>query len=153
MYPHQLQLPHQPHLLCEQSAPDFWGEPIYTYTRAQAIADGVLVDADAGELAPVSRQHFGAASVAMTAGLHALIERAVNNPKYWNDWRGVWHDVCWMSKLAPGRRILTRDLEQTVWFKVIIVGAGRTRYHTLKRVTTPTGEVGLDITFMLADED
>jgi hypothetical protein len=23
---------------------DFWGEPIYAYTRAQAIADGVLVD-------------------------------------------------------------------------------------------------------------
>ena len=23
---------------------DFWGEPIHVYTRAQAIADGLLVD-------------------------------------------------------------------------------------------------------------
>jgi hypothetical protein len=28
-----------------QNQPDnFWGEPIFRYTRAQAIADGVLVD-------------------------------------------------------------------------------------------------------------
>ena len=41
---------------------------------------------------------------------------------------------------------------ETMWFKVIIVGTGRTRYHTLKRVMvgTPTG---VEVTFMLADED
>jgi hypothetical protein len=38
---------------------DFWGEPIHVYTRADALADGVLVDAtvaarEAGFLIPVA---------------------------------------------------------------------------------------------------
>jgi len=28
----------------QNQSDEFWGEPIYRYTRAQAIADGVLVD-------------------------------------------------------------------------------------------------------------
>src|SRR5438477_5396663 len=28
----------------DESSSDFWGEPIHAYTRAQAIADGVMVD-------------------------------------------------------------------------------------------------------------
>ena len=134
---------------------DFWGEPIHVYTRCQAIADGVLVDATVGDLAQVSRQHFGDPAlyhVAMTAGLFALIERAVNNKKAWNDYRGVWHDICWMSIVLPERKVRSGDAI-TTWFKVIITGTGRTRKHLLKRVMTPAGKGVVDITFMLADED
>jgi hypothetical protein len=152
MYAAATRFQHSPALQVSESPSDFWGEPIHVYTRAQAIADGVLVDAQVGDLHDVTRQHFGNDPVAMTAGIHALIERAVNNPKYWNDWRGVWHDICFMSKVAPGRRRLRTLDTETMWFKVIIVGVGRTRYHTLKRVMvgTPTG---VEVTFMLADED
>lgn len=42
-----------------QRAADFWGEPIHTYTRSQAIADGLIVDvselaAEAGFRLPVA---------------------------------------------------------------------------------------------------
>ncbi len=124
----------------------FWGEPIHVYTRAQAIADGVLVDAQVGDLQQVSRQHFGDTPVAMTAALFALIEKAVNNPKYRNDYRGVWHDICWMSRVTPSRA------REVVYFKVIIAGTGRKRLHLLKRVMT-LGESGPEVTFMLPDED
>ncbi len=152
MYAATPAFPQRSTTLIHESPADFWGEPIHVYTRAQAIADGVLVDAQVGDLRDVTRQHFGNDPVAMTAALHALIERAVNNPRYWNDWRGVWHDICFMSKVAPGRRRLRTLDSETMWFKVIIVGTGRTRYHTLKRVMvgTPTG---VEVTFMLADED
>jgi hypothetical protein len=144
---------HQPAL--HESPADFWGEPIHTYTRAQAIADGLLVDATVGDLAQVSRQHFGDPAlyhVAMTARLFALIERAVNHPHHMNDYRGVWHDICFMSIVLPERK-LRDDYSLTVWFKVIITGTGRIKKHLLKRVMTPDGHGGVEITFMLADED
>jgi hypothetical protein len=143
---------HQTHSLCEQADPGFWGEPIHSYSRQQAIADGVLVDASVGDLAPVTRQHFGDADVAMSAALFALIERAVTNPKTWNDWRGVWHDICWMSIMLPERKLRTSE-STTTWFKVIITGCGRKKYQQLKRVMTSDDQGGVEITFLLADED
>lgn len=132
---------------------DFWGEPIHVYTRQQAIEDGVLFDASSGDIAPVSLQHFGPkAHVAMTAALHDLIERAVENPRTWNDWRGVLHDVCWMSTVWQVKKEKT-EFSQTVWFEVTIVGAGRKRKHLLKRHMQPDGEGGVEITFMLPNED
>lgn len=125
---------------------------IYVYTRQQAIEDGVLVDASTGDLAEVSRQHFGNAHVAMTARLFALVKQAVANPRAHNDWRGVWHDICWMSIVLPERKQRS-DLMLTTWFRVIITGAGRTKKHLLKRVMTPDGRGGVEITFMLPDED
>ena len=132
---------------------DFWGEPIHVYTRQQAIEDGVLFDASSGELESVSLQHFGPkAHVAMTAALHHLIERAVTNPRTWNDWKGVWHDVCWMSTVWVVKREKT-EYAITVWFEVTITGAGRKRKHLLKRHMQPDGQGGVEITFMLPDED
>ena len=134
-------------------ADDFWDEPIHVYTRQQAMEDGVLVDASAGDLASVSLQHFGPnARVAMTAGLYELIRRAVENPKTWNDWKGVWHDVCWMSTVWQVKKEKT-DYSVTVLFEVTIVGAGRKRKHLLKRHMQPDGEGGVEITFMLPNED
>jgi hypothetical protein len=127
---------------------DFYGETIYSYTRAQAIEDGVLVDASAGDLAEVTRQHFKY-PVAMTAGVHALIEQAVNHPKHCNDWRGVWHDVLWMSQ----RNITQRFDETTHLFQVTITGTGRRKVHTLKAQCHPGDNAEPVITIMLPDED
>lgn len=50
------------------SVNEFWGEPIHVYTRAQAIADGVLVDAT-----PWAQGIFKI-PVALTAALWAVLE-------------------------------------------------------------------------------
>lgn len=103
-----------------QTETNFWADAdiISTYTRAQALADGVLFDASTGELGEVSAEHFKY-PIAMTAAVHALIETAVSNPHWGNDWKGVWHDVLWMVR-RTGRVV---D-ESTRVFKVIITGAG-----------------------------
>jgi hypothetical protein len=134
-------------MIREIDASDFWGEPIYTYTRQQAIEDGVLIDAQVGELHEVTRQHFGDWDVCMTAALFALIEKAVNNPKQKNDWKGVWHDICWMSRWSRNTAPAPR------YFKVIITGTGRRKVHLLKRTLTWDDQGHTEVTFMLVDED
>jgi hypothetical protein len=131
------------------AAEGIFGAPIYVYTRAQAIADGVLTDATVGDLAEVTTQHFGKRHVAMTAAVFDLIRTAVEIEKYCNDWRGVWHDVCWMSKCYGfGRRA-----EETRLFRVIITGTGRKRYHVLKAVAHAGDNGEPCVTYMLPNED
>lgn len=105
----------------------FWTEAdiISRYTREEAIADGVLIDGQIGDFAEVSRQHFGQKPVAMTAAVFALIKRAVENQKWLNDFKGVWHDVLSMMALYVKANRNARG--NTVLFKVTITG---TRPHT-----------------------
>ena len=127
---------------------EFYGKPIYVYTRVQAIEDGVLVDATVGDLAEVTRQHYKH-PVAMTAAVWALIEKAVANKKHLNDYKGVWHDVLWMSR----KNITQRFDETSHLFGVIITGTGRRRKHTLKVICGPGGNAEPVITIMLPEED
>ena len=128
----------------------FWNDAnvIFTYTRAQAIDDGVLVDGTIGDLAEVTRQHYKY-PVAMTAAVFALMEQAVNNRKHCNDFKGVWHDILWMSKMNITRRF---D-ESSHLFKVIITGTGRKRTHELKIVCGPGDDAEPVLTIMLPEED
>ena len=121
---------------------------IFSYTRAQAIQDGVLVDATIGDLAEVSRQHFKF-PVAMTASVFAMIEKAVNHPKHCNDWRGVWHDILWMSR----KNIIRRFDATCHLFQVTITGTGRRKLHTLKAMCHPGDNAEPAITIMLPEED
>lgn len=109
---------------------EIFGEPISVYTREQAIEDGVLVDAAVGDFAEVTEQHFGRdrGGVVMTAALFALIERAVNNKRAHNDFKGVWHDVLFMGRPAAVHAIQTGAI---AGFKVIITGTGRKRLHMI----------------------
>lgn len=91
---------------------------ISTYTRAQAIEDGVLVDLMQNELEEVCRQHFKY-PIACTIAVFEIMRKAVENPRYCNDYAGVLHDMLWMSR-TMGRWM---D-EQTRIFRVIIQGAG-----------------------------
>ena len=121
---------------------------VYAYTRAQAIEDGVLVDATIGDLAEVTRQHFKY-PVAMTASVFALMTRAVEHPKHLNDYKGVWHDILWMS-----RKNVTRRFDSaTHLFKVWITGAGRKRWHELKIVCHPGDNGEPVLTIMFPEED
>lgn len=119
---------------------------VSVYTRAQAIADGVLIDATTERFADVTAQHCPRVHVAMTAAVFGIIKRAVENTKHCNDWLGVWHDVMWMSHA----RQIKGDFQRT--FGVIIVGAGRQRNYTLKLVSH-CDELGRPcITIMLPEE-
>jgi hypothetical protein len=136
------------------AAEAFFGAPIHVYTRAQAIADGVLVDATVGDFADVTRQHFGDVHVAMTAALFELIKKAVENEKYCNDWLGVWHDIIsmsWFGGFGFGKHGFKKH--PNVCFNVIITGTGRRRYHMLKAVAHAGDNGEPCVTYMLPNED
>jgi hypothetical protein len=130
---------------------DFFGPPISVYTRADALADGVLVSAMEGDLLEVTCQHFKF-PVAMTAAVASIIDRAVTNPRHANDRRGVWHDICWMlSRKIAGlpRRSSVTELS----FTVIITGAGPGKYWTFKALMGGDDDGGACLTILLPDED
>jgi hypothetical protein len=124
---------------------------ISSYTREQALADGVLLTAMEGELEEVTRQHF-TVPVAMTASVFGIIKRAVENPRCTNDYRGVWHDVCWMLTQAIAR-LPRRNSQPELLFSVIITGAARGQQWTFKAVIAPDDQGEPCLTLMLPDED
>lgn len=128
---------------------DFFGDLISVYSRNQAIEDGVLVNFSDPEsdTAVVCRQHFKH-PIACTSAVFAIMEKAVNNPNYCNDYAGILHDMLYMSKVM-GRKI---D-DSTVLFRVIIQGAGRNKYHDFKLVVGPGDKFEPVITILLPDED
>lgn len=127
---------------------DIFGEVISAYTRAQAIEDGVLVDGNVGDLDEVTRQHFKI-PVAMTRRVFDTMERAVENKRHCNDYKGVWHDILWMSHSRCARMI---D-RHTSLFTVIIKGAGRQTYYHMKAVCGPGDNGEPVLTIMFQDED
>lgn len=105
---------------------------ICSYTRKQAIEDGdqMLLE---GEHAQMARQVGYRYPVYLAHGVISLIEVAVNNPKWCNDWNGVLWDILWMSKVASAK-----VNEQTRVFTVIITGTGKKRHHHLWIECGPT---------------
>jgi hypothetical protein len=126
---------------------ELFGEPIHTYTRKQAIEDGILVDLMQDEMAKVAREHFKF-PIACTSAVFEIMRQAVENPRYANNYAGILHDMLWMSRRA-GRHL---D-ESTVVFSVIIQGAGRQKYHAFKLIVGPGDEMEPVITIMLPDEE
>lgn len=103
----------------DETPDDFWGDPIHTYTRAEAVEDGFQVTANEGDFAEVTQQHYKY-PVYMSRAVFNLIEKAVNNKKHCNDYKGIWHDILHMSKVHY------RPIGETArLFKVIIKGAAR----------------------------
>ena len=128
---------------------EIYGEPISIYTRAQAIDDGFLVNFSDPEsdTAEVCRQHYKH-PIAATLGVFGVMQKAVENKRYCQDYAGILHDMLWMSK-ACARRVN----DSTVLFTCIIQGAARSKYHTFKLQVHP-GDAGEPvITLMLPGED
>ena len=129
-------------------------EVIFSYTRKQAIADGVLVDLSQTEVTQQRWNHH----LACTSKVWSIIEQALQTPG--QDVNGIVHDISTMAKLAintayemektfveAGVR-LPRQIDQ-VRFKVIIVK----KVHTLKLHFGP-GDAGEPVlTLMLPNED
>jgi hypothetical protein len=122
------------------------GDPIYTYTRAQAIEDGVLVDVT--EWASADRGFLGGfrVPVALTGPLWAAIE-AIPASATGADVRGRAHDVLWMASLAcrTARRLRgPGDVPaQTRHFVIVLLPSKGTRKrYRLLRVESGPGDAG-----------
>jgi hypothetical protein len=126
---------------------DTFGEPISVYTRTQAIEDGVLVDLMQDTMLDVCRQHYKY-PVACTLAVFDIMERAVANNKYCNDFAGILHDMLNMSKVY-----FRRLDDQTRLFTITILGAGQQRNYTFKMVCGPDDNAEPCLTILLPDED
>ena len=117
-----------------------FGDVIFSYTRKQAIEDGVLVDLS--QLSPVIRQHWKF-PLACTDTVWAIIESALK--KDGNDLEGILHDVSTMAKHA------IRGAKQggLIFFKVIIAHQA----HELKLHIGPGDTAEPVLTLMLQNED
>lgn len=125
---------------------DFYGTPIYTYTRDQSLADGVLWDLSA-DFPDLCREHYKY-PIACTAAVAEIIKKAVENSKFCNDHTGILHDMLHMS------RVYKRQIdEQTVIFRVTIKGAGRRSVFDFKMVCGPDDTGAPCLTIMLPNED
>jgi hypothetical protein len=130
----------------EETLEEIFGEVIYQYTRAQAIADGVLIDLSAIHPA-LCRAHYKH-PVACTAAVWSLIQQAIGCPALHNDLEGVIHDILWMSRKCS---IALNDHDQL--FRVIITGTGKTRNHRLKIHCGPGDDAEPVLTVMMREED
>ena len=124
------------------------GAPIiYAYTRAQAIADGVLIDVSA-----TAREAGFAFPVAITAGVFATVvnpsERAAKagesiSGRLWD----VLQMMLWAARALP-------DASDRVTFQVIATGEdGNKRRHDLWASVGPGDDAAPVITVMLRGED
>lgn len=114
-------------------------EYIYSYSRAQALSDGVLVDMQQW---PVTAQHWKIPT-ACTDTLFNLMESAVLSDG--KDYDGIIHDISTMAKLAINAN---RAGDRDVFFKAII---GR-KLHELKLNIGPGDDPRPVLTFMLRNE-
>jgi hypothetical protein len=130
------------------STPD---DLIHSYTRAQAIEDGALVD-----VSETAREAGFRWPVALTAGVWALIEDIPPRFQGFQDIQGRLWDVLWMARSAARRNDGREMLYE------LILHHGRKTYATFKLVSSPFGQSLRTkpgdqgepvITIMLPDED
>lgn len=126
---------------------EIFGETISSYSRSQAIEDGFLVDLMQDQMLDVCRQHYKF-PIACTAAVFSIMQKAVENPRYCNDYAGVLHDMLHMSK------IYKRQIdESTVIFRVMITGAGRQRNFDFKLQVGPGDNSEPVITITMPEEN
>jgi hypothetical protein len=125
------------------TAAEYFGGIITTYTRAQAIDDGVLVDVsetacEAGFTVPV----------ALTAGVWACICAIPRRFHGIQSVEGRLWDVLWMGACAA-RRAKDEDILQYD----LIMHHGRKTYFRLKMIIGPGDGAEPVVTILLPDED
>ena len=96
-----------------------FGPVIYSYTRRQAIADGVLVDLT---LFRITRQAWKM-PLACTSAVWSIIESAVKTGEH--DTEGILHDIYTMARLAIASKT---NRDATVHFQVIIAAETHAMY-------------------------
>ncbi len=118
-----------------------FGDVIYSYSRKQAIDDGVLVDLTAisGAIRQIWKHHM-----ACTDTVWAIIETATEQPG--QDLEGILHDIAFIAMVKARTQGDQRD---TVRFQVIIAG----KTHSLKLIIGPGDTAEPVLTLMLPNED
>ncbi len=104
---------------------EIFGAPIYSYTRQQALEDGVLVDLS---LLEISRQHWKI-HIAASSSVWAIIEDAVKH--HGKDLQGVLHDLYTLAKI----HIRPATSQDRICFKAIV---GRKTYDFIRKCLTWT---------------
>src|SRR5262245_14546648 len=124
---------------------ELFGEVISTYSRAQALEDGFLIDVT--EQASAKTGFFGGFTVpvAITDAVHADIDRV--NKEGLQDYRGRLHDVLWMASLAARRA----GEDDKILFSVIMQ-VGRTKRQVYKLVIGP-GDAGEPVITIMKREE
>ncbi len=117
-----------------------FGEVIYSYSRAQAIADGVLVDLSQFQ---TIREHW-ITPVACTDTVWCSIEYAVQ--QHGKDFEGIMHDISVVAKLAIRRAAPGQAM---IHFTVVIGRATK----SLKLHIGPGDTAEPVLTIMLPHED
>jgi hypothetical protein len=134
------------------AADDFWGPPIYVYTRAQAIEDGVLVSlakVDNAELGELCEEAGFRAPIAMTREVFMeCVELTPAAKRAFNDVKGRLWDVLTMLKHAMRRP------QPELLFKVLVVRERvRPTPTVLKCVLGPGDDGEAVITIMFPGQD
>jgi len=137
----------------EQSAESFFGDIISTYTRAQAIEDGVLIDVSA----IAKESGFNEWPVSLTAGAWAdcvAWSDTDSQTQVYQDQSGRLYDVIFMAFQAI---CLSREVGDRLLFRLYRVPRdGRSteaEITTLKLIVGPGDSGEPVITIMLIDED
>lgn len=119
----------------------------FRYTRAMAIADGILIDAGLGKFAEVSRQHFPGINLAMTDSVFQLIAVSITSAAGC-DFSGCWHNILWMAQRGPDELLGNGRI-----FKVGFRNTQSLQWHTLKILFHPGDHGEPCATVMLPNED
>lgn len=122
---------------------DLFGEMVYSYTRQQAIEDGVLID-----VSTMAQEAGFRLPVAITAGVHSMIEDIPASKSY-QDYAGRLWDVLYMASISARRT--NRDKNEFLY--ELIMHHGRKTYVTLKCVIHGGDNGEPVITIMLPNED
>jgi hypothetical protein len=130
------------------SLAEVFGEVIHSYSRAQAIADGVLVDVG-------SRERMFKFPVAMTQAAYSATVAWPDSESLGalQDEAGRLHDVLWMTALAARRPGKTDRMK--VQLHVVPRGStsGKTRLVELEAVCGPGDNFEPVITIQFPGED
>jgi hypothetical protein len=133
-------------------ADPIFGEIIHSYSRAEAIEDGVLVDLMQGEFASLVRQAGFKFPIAVTAAVfERYIELTPAAKRACNDVNGRLWDILWMLKAAI--RGASGQTSELLFELRCISESMRPSRVTLKSVCGPDDNGDPCITIMLRDED
>lgn len=129
---------------------DFWGEPMHSYTRKEAINDGYLVDLMQGEWGELVKQAGFRFPIAMTS---AAFGQCVAVPPIakGQDEKGRLWDVLWMLKMAIKRS--KPNQSQLLFQFYCTVDKPEPELCTLKCVVAPDDDGQPCFTILLPEED
>jgi hypothetical protein len=125
-------------------------EIISSYSRAEAIEDGVLVDMTQEPFGSLAREAGIVWPIAMTAtAFGEFVEFSNASGHSCQDIKGRWWDVVWMFRMTR-REISSLDAR---WKLLVREPDGWLLQKELKCVSGPADDGSPCLTFMLPDED